>query len=71
MLDVIEYFDKHFLFREAGFCGRGIVVVSAVVNDTVHVQVEIVKLGDAVLGDELGNGGIALREPAEEFGDTC
>lgn len=42
----------------------------AVVNNAVHVKVKVVELGDTVLGDELRDGGIALREPSEEFGDT-
>ena len=51
--------------------GRIRVFVGAVVDDAVHVQVEAVELGDAVLGDELGDRGIALREPSEELGNTC
>jgi hypothetical protein len=44
--------------------------VSAVVNNAVHVEVEVVKLGNAVLSNELRYGRIALREPSEELGDT-
>jgi hypothetical protein len=44
--------------------------MSAVVDNAVHVEVEVVKLGNAVLGDELRDGRIALREPSEELGDT-
>jgi hypothetical protein len=44
--------------------------VSAVVNNAVHVEVEVVKLGNAVLSNELRDGRITLREPSEELGDT-
>ena len=44
--------------------------MSAIVDDTVHVQVEAIELGDAVFGDELRDSWIALREPAKEFRDT-
>jgi len=40
------------------------------VNDAVHVKVEAVEFGDAVLRDDLRDGWVALREPAEEFGNT-
>lgn len=42
----------------------------AVVNDAIHVEVEIVECGYAVGRDELGREGIPLGDPAEEFGDT-
>ena len=44
--------------------------MGAVVDDAVHVEVEVIELRNAVLGDQLRNGRIALREPSEEFGDT-
>lgn len=44
--------------------------MGAVVDDAVHVEVEVIELGNAVLGDQLRNGRIALREPSEEFRDT-
>jgi hypothetical protein len=69
MLDVVEYLDEHFILADPLRDTIG-VVVSAVVDDAIHVQVEAVELGDAVLGDELRDRGIALREPAEEFRDT-
>jgi hypothetical protein len=34
-------------------------------------HVEAVELGDSILGNELRDGGIALREPSEELGDTA
>jgi hypothetical protein len=70
VLDVVEYLDEHFIFRDALVDGGIGIVVSAVVDDAIHVQVEAVKLGDAVLSDELGDGRITLREPAEEFRNT-
>jgi hypothetical protein len=71
MLDVVEYLDEHFIFRNSLVDGRIGIVVSAVVDDAIHVQVEAVELGDAVLGDELRDSGIALGEPAKEFRNTC
>ena len=44
--------------------------VGAIVDDAVHVEVEAVELGDVGFGDELGDGGVALREPAEELRDA-
>jgi hypothetical protein len=44
--------------------------VGAIVDNSIHVQVEVVELGNAVLSDELRDGRIALREPAEELGNT-
>lgn len=44
--------------------------MSAVVDDAIHVEVEAVEFGDSVFSNELGDCGIALREPSEEFGDT-
>jgi hypothetical protein len=44
--------------------------VGAVVDDAVHVEVEVIELGNAVLGDQLRDSRIALREPPEELGDT-
>ena len=35
-----------------------------------ETNIKAVELGDAVLGDELGDCWVALREPTEEFGDT-
>ena len=71
MLDVVEDLDEHLIFGKPCLGGRVGVVVGAVVNDTVHVEVEVIELGNAVFGDELGYGRIPLREPAEELGDTC
>ncbi len=39
-------------------------------NDTVHVEVEVVEFGDLVLLDELTDERVALRHEAEELGDT-
>jgi hypothetical protein len=44
--------------------------VGAVVDNAVHVEVEVVELGNAVLGDQLRDRRIALREPSEELGNT-
>ena len=44
--------------------------MGAVVDNAVHVEVEIIELGNAVLGDQLRDSRIALREPSEELGDT-
>ena len=71
MLDVVEYLYEHFIFSE-WFRGRRVtVIVGAVVNDAIHIQVKVVELGDAILCYQLRDRRIALREPSEEFGDTC
>ena len=43
----------------------------AVVDDAIHVKVEIVELWDLVLLDELGDERVSLAHRAEEFGNTC
>jgi hypothetical protein len=45
--------------------------VRTVVNDPVHVEIEIVERRDGVRGDELGCEGVPLGNPSEEFRDTC
>lgn len=69
MLNIIEDLDEHFIFGGV-FGVRTRVIVGAVVDNAVHVKIKIVELGNAVLSDELRDGGIALREPSKEFGDT-
>jgi hypothetical protein len=49
--------------------GRG--RVGTVVNDPVHVEVEVVESRDRVRGDELGREGVPLGDPSEELRDTC
>lgn len=44
--------------------------MGAVVNNAVHVEIEVIELGNAVLGNQLRDSRVALREPSEEFGDT-
>ena len=44
--------------------------MGAVVNNAVHVEVEVIELGNAVLSDQLRDSRITLREPSEEFRDT-
>jgi len=59
MFNVVEYPDEHLIFAQAEL--RVIrVFVGAVVDDTVHVEVEGVELGDTILGDELRDRRIAL-----------
>ena len=45
--------------------------VSAPVDDSVHVEVERVDLGDVRAEDGLVDERIALGEPAVELGDAC
>jgi hypothetical protein len=40
------------------------------VNNSVHIQVKAIELGDAILGNELRDGRIPLRKPSEELGNT-
>lgn len=42
--------------------------MAAVMLEAAHV--ETVELGNAILGNELRDGRIALREPSEELGNT-
>lgn len=69
MLDVIEDCDEHLVFGHAEG-GRVGVFVCAIVYDSVHVEVETIKFGNAILGDHLRNGRVPLAEPAEKFGNT-
>lgn len=48
--------------------GRG--RMGTVVNDPVHVEVEVVECRDGVRGDELRGEGVPLGDPSEEFRDT-
>jgi hypothetical protein len=69
MLNVVEDLDKHLIFRHAK--GYGIrFIVSAVVDDAIHVKIEAIKLWDTVFSDELRDRRVSLRHPSEEFGDT-
>ena len=85
MLDVVEDGNEHLVLGHAGSRAVG-VIMRAVVNDTVHVKlqsvkvmatrlnggayVETVKLGDAVLSNELRDARIPLGHPSEELGNT-
>ena len=44
--------------------------MGAVVDNAVHVEVEVIELGNAILSDQLRDSRVALGEPSEEFGDT-
>ena len=69
MLDVIEDLNEHFIFGDM-FGMRAGIIVGAVVNNAVHIKVEVVELGNAVLSDELRDRRVALGEPSEELGNT-
>lgn len=69
MLDVVKHGNEHLLLRNA-YRGIIIVVVCTIVNDTVHVQVEVIEFRYPIFCDELGDGRISLAHPSEEFGDT-
>ena len=70
MLNVVEDFDEHFVLGDVLGDGNVGVVVCAVVDDAIHVEVETVEFGDAVFCYELRDCWIPLGHPAEEFGDT-
>src|SRR6201999_2894587 len=54
---VVEDSDEHFVLGHPE--GRRVgVLVCTIVDDTIHVEVETVELGNAILGDELRYGGI-------------
>lgn len=42
----------------------------AVVNNSIHIKIEVIEFGDAILGNQLRDRGIALAEPSKEFGDA-
>ena len=70
MFDVVEYTYEHLILRRMLRMLMAVVAMRAIVNDAVHVEVKVVELGDAVFGNELGDGWISLGHPAKEFGDT-
>ena len=39
-------------------------------DDSVHVQIQVVECGNRVWRNELGCERVPLRDPSEEFGDT-
>jgi hypothetical protein len=41
------------------------------VDDSVHIEVQVVECGNRGWGNELGSEGIPLRDPAEKLRDTC
>ena len=45
--------------------------MGTIVNDSIHVEVKIVERRDGIRGDKLGCKRIPLRDPSEEFRDTC
>ena len=69
MLYIVENLNEHLIIADT-FSDRVRVAVGAVVDDAIHIQVETIELGNAVLGDQLRDSWVALREPAEEFRNT-
>ena len=45
--------------------------MGTVVNDPVHVEVQVVECGDGAGGDQLGGKRVPLGDPSEEFRNTC
>ncbi len=68
LFQVFEYPDKHLVFAELEV---GVVAVGTVVDDAVHVEVQVVKLREGTRANGLVDKGVALREPAVKLGDTC
>ena len=64
----MEYCFKYFFF---GYSEVSIIVIRmwAGVDDTVHVEVQVVELGDLVLLDDLAEARVALAQPPVELGD--
>ena len=68
LVQILEDPQDHLGFRHLG---TRVVAVRAVVDDSVHVEVERVDLGDVRAEDGLVDERIALGEPAVELGDAC
>ena len=47
-----------------------VIGMQADVDDAVHVEVQVVKLGDLKLLDNLAEAGVALGEPAIKLGHS-
>lgn len=69
MFDIIENGNEHLILRHAK-CRRIAVLVRAVVDDTVHIKIQIVELGYPVLCDQDRDRRIPLAQPAKEFRNT-
>ena len=69
MFDIIENRDEHLIFRHAK-CRRIAILVRAVVNNTVHIKIQIVEFGYPILCDQDRDRRIPLAQPAKEFRNT-
>ncbi len=68
-LDVVEDALEYLLLRDPEV-GVVVVGVRADVDDAVHVEVQVVELGDLVLLHHLAQAGVALAQPAVELGHS-
>ena len=62
MLDIVEDGDEHLVLGHAK-CWRVRVIVSTVVYDAIHVEVQAIEFRDTVFCDELRDRGIPLAHP--------
>lgn len=67
-LDVGENLDDHLLLSQLHV---GVVAMCAVVDDTVHVQVEVVHHRHVSAGYRLVDERVPLAQPSVELGDPC
>ena len=68
LVQVVENFHNHLRLRQLG---ARIIAMRAVVDDAVHVQVQVVDLGDVGLRNGLVDQRIPLAQPPVELGDAC
>ena len=43
--------------------------MGTIMYDTVHIKIQAIELWNSILRNQLGDGGIPLAHPPEEFGD--
>lgn len=67
MRDVGENSEEDLRVREIG---GGVGGVRAVVDNAVHVEIQVIERRDAVGVDQLAARGVALADPPEELGDA-
>ena len=68
LVHVVEDLHDHLRLCKLG---ARVVAMRAVVDDAVHVQVQVVDLGDVGLRDGLVDEWVSLAHPSVELGDAC
>ena len=68
LVQVVEDFNNHLRLRELR---SRIIAMRTVVDDAVHVQVQVVNLGDVGLRNGLIDEGVPLAQPPVKLGDAC